>query len=393
MLKTTSRIITRHALAAAVLALLTTFGGMETAKACTSLVYRDTAGGTYAGRTLELPMELPYLVSYLPPGMEIASHVAGRDPLRFRTKFGILAITVPNGSVKDLKIVEGVNEKGLTFSLLAFAGAAGPADNADKTKAALAAIDLGAWTLGQFETAADVKSSLTKQTVVLSALRALGGARTPFHFVVHDRTGASIVIEFADGKQTIYDNPLGVMTNGPEFSWHLTNMDNYSFLTNVDKSTGKFGSLSVRQPDSGIATAGLPSSNTSVGRFVRAAYYAEYAEKVAPPAAMSTLAHIMNNFDRPKNITIDARGSGGLEVEGASPQSAANYTTEYTSWTSLTDLNNRLLLIRTYDGTNYVKFDLTRLAALKEVRLIPLADVGQLSVLDATDQLIAAQAP
>ncbi len=58
--------------------------------------------------------------------------------------------------------------------------------------------------------------------------------------------------------------------------------------------------MEFNQPDSGIATAGLPASNTSVGRFVRAVYYSQFAEKVdKPDTAMTTLAHIMNNFDRP----------------------------------------------------------------------------------------------
>ena len=92
---------------------------------------------------------------------------------------------------------------------------------------------------------------------------------TPFHYVLHDRTGASIEVEFSGTTQSVYDNPVGVMTNGPAFSWHLTNLANYTFLSNVDRSESQFGALQVAQPDSGIATEGLPSSNTSVGRFVR----------------------------------------------------------------------------------------------------------------------------
>ena len=56
---------------------------------------------------------------------------------------------------------------------------------------------------------------------------------------------------------TVYDNPVGVMTNGPKFDWHLTNLDNYTFLSNVDRSSASFGSYKAAQPDSGIATAGL----------------------------------------------------------------------------------------------------------------------------------------
>ncbi|MFG1395080.1 linear amide C-N hydrolase [Xanthobacter agilis] len=373
------------------LALATPHAGVDAVIACTALLYRDAKGGVYAGRTLELPMELPYLLSYLPAGQVITSDVLGRDPLRFQTRHAILGITVPNGTVADLKVVEGLNEKGLTYGLLAFAAADGPTAGFRKTKAALAAIDLGTWVLGLFETTAQVKAALAEQPVLLSALEPLHGARTPFHFIVHDRTGASLVIEFANGRQNVYDNPIGVMTNGPDFPWHLTNMNNYSFLTNLDRSEGTFGTFTARQPDSGIATAGLPASNTAVGRFVRAAYYAQYAERAAPEAALSTLAHIMNNFDRPKGITIDPRGAGGLEVEGAEPEGDADYKTEYTSWTSLTDLAGGRFLVRTYEGMNYMSIDFAGVRDATTVKVLPLAAAGNGVVTELNAQLLAAK--
>src|SRR5690606_19896745 len=146
---------------------------------------------------------------------------------------------------------------------------------------------------------------LAKQPVMLEPLALLGGAVSPFHYVAHDRSGASLVIEFDKGAMKVFDNPVGVMTNGPSFDWHLTNLNNYTFLSNVDRSSGAFGKLKVVQPDSGIATAGLPSSSTSVGRFVRAAYYAQFTEKAEDPdGAIRALAHIMNNFDRPRGVSI-----------------------------------------------------------------------------------------
>lgn len=342
---------------------------------CTALLYRDAVGNAYAGRTLELPMEMPYLVAYLPSGRVCESQVAGRDALSYASKYDILAVAVPF-SPDDLKIVEGFNAEGLTFSALSYADASGPEDSFDKTKAALSAVDLGSWALGQFASVADVKEALAGQPVLLAPLAILGGAKTPFHFVLHDRSGASIVVEFADGAQSVYDNPVGVMTNGPAFPWHLTNLDNYTFLSNIDRSETRFGSLDVSQPDSGIATVGLPASNTSVGRFVRAVYYAQFAEKAsAPDGAVRTLAHVMNNFDRPRGITVDRRGgSGGIESgESAQSGDVTSIASEYTSWTALMDLDRKRLFLRTYAGINYTMFDLGQLLAVGETRVMPLS--------------------
>ena len=208
----------------------------------------------------------------------------------------------------DQKVLEGMNDQGLTFSLLAYASAKGPRDTVAKTREVLSALDLGSWALGQFSTVAEIKAALQQQPVILAPLARLGGGQPPVHFVAHDRSGASIVIEYDNGKQNVYDNGVGVTTNGPSFPWHLTNLGNYSFLNNVDKSETTFGTFVARQPDAGIATQGLPSSDTSVGRFIRAAYYAKFARKESTPdQAVLTLAHVMNNFDRPKDITIDVR--------------------------------------------------------------------------------------
>ncbi len=46
---------------------------------CTSLLYHDAHGAPYAGRTMELPMELPYRVGYTPAHFSVA----------FRKKFGV----------------------------------------------------------------------------------------------------------------------------------------------------------------------------------------------------------------------------------------------------------------------------------------------------------------
>jgi penicillin V acylase-like amidase (Ntn superfamily) len=332
----------------------------------------------YFGRTLEMALDFPYQITAFPAGRSLTSTLAkGATGLRYLTRYRILAVTVPLASPTDLKIVEGVNEAGLTFSLLAFP-AVGPEGDPQGTRKALAAVDLGSWALGQFTTTAEVKAALRAQPVILTPLSVMGNAKTPFHYVLHDRSGAGIVIEYVGGKQVIYDNPVNVMTNGPSFSWHLTNLANYSFLTNVDKSQGTFGTLTVVAPDSGVATSGLPAANTSVGRFVRAAFYSQYAKRADnPDDAVRVLAHVMNNFDRPMNITIDAtsspvanEGTVGAILSTAKKMPAA--ISESTKWTTLSDLNRGRFYIRSQNAMNYTMFDFRGLSPVTEVRSIPL---------------------
>ncbi|WP_127090604.1 linear amide C-N hydrolase [Aquabacter cavernae] len=350
---------------------------------CTALVYSDATGKHYLGRTLELTVDLPYQLAFFPKGFKVASAVPGHPALAYDVAHAFLAITMPARiptaqtplGIADLKVVEGLNEQGLTFSVLSYPAAAGQQQGVETTRAVLAASDLGSWVLGGYATVAQVKDALATQPVVLEALEILRGAVSPFHYVVNDATGASLVIEFHKGEMQLYDNPVRVMTNGPRFDWHLTNLDNYTFLTNVDRSTASFGGYKAQQPDSGIATAGLPSSSTSVGRFVRAVYYAEFTEKAATPdLAVRTLAHVMNTFDRPRGVSIDYPEAGGahMEVAGLDADGTTAYATEFTTWTSLSDLDRGLLFVRDYAGLNFAQYDVRALADQGEPKVIPL---------------------
>lgn len=351
-------------------------------QACTSLLYKDAHGLPYAGRTMELPMELPYEVTYFPAGSQLDSAVKNHPELKYPTKHAFISVTVPDPITKDLKVVEGINDAGLSFSVLAFASTQGPRDAVEKTKAVLAAIDLGAWSLGSFQTVAQLKAALEKQPVQVTALLPLHLLKTPFHYAVHDATGASLVIEFANGKQNVIDNPIGVMTNGPEFQWHQTNLNNYTFLSNKDQSKLTINGVTLQQPDTGIATVALPASNTSVGRFVRAVYYSQFAEKAKNPGdAVFTLSHVMNNFDRPRGITIDDRFTSGIENMAAPGVTGDElYISEYTSWTALSDLSQRKFYVRSYGAINYVDFDLRQIQKGSVKKSVPLKTFAEKSI-------------
>lgn len=365
---------------------------------CTSLIYTDTSGNVYSGRTLELTVDLPYQIAWFPAGFVTTSQVEGAAALTFSARHGILAVTMPSRvptteqplGFADLKVVEGMNEAGLTFSLLSFPAAGGGHHAVAKTQAVLGASDLGAWVLGQFASVAQVKAALAELPVMVQPLAMLGGLESPFHYVVHDIHGAALVIEFNHGEMSVHDNPVGVMTNGPEFTWHLTNLNNYTFLSNVDGPGARFGGYQAMQPGSGIATVGLPASNTSVGRFVRAAYYAQFAEKASTPeTAISALAHIMNNFDRPRGISVDYPEAGlkHLKVVGQEGEKGVAYATEFTTWTSLSDLAGRRFFIRHYARLGYACFDIGRLAGMAQPHVLPLASIGA-AAMDATSGLM-----
>lgn len=321
--------------------------------ACTSLIVKDLNNNVYHGRGMELTFgEALTSLTYYPKN-HVFQHLAPdkTQGLKFTAKYSILALTTPISIFDVNDALEGFNDAGLAFSLNMM-----PADplidlKTDDYKNSVPFASFGEWALANFATVDELKKGINQGVVFWSEeLAMLGGLKSPFHFAVYDKTGGSVVIEVKNGVLVVYNNPTGVMTNGPEFPWHMENLNNYSHITNIDNTVGKVGNVHLRQPDSGIATSVLPSSATSVGRFVKAFYYSAYANSVSDPdLQLAELGHVMNNFDRPKNITKDLSGE-------ATPTTPAKYMTEFTLWTVLTDLSRGQMHVRLYHNLNYEKF-------------------------------------
>jgi penicillin V acylase-like amidase (Ntn superfamily) len=344
------------------------------AQACTTILVTDASGRAYHGRTLEYSSLLPMDMTYFPAGTKVISSTpAGNQGLTFDTKYPILGMSfqvLP--SAKQVTFAEGINDQGLSLSANWLTGTDSPTVGQDDARI-LAANDLGTWVLGNFKTVAEVKEAMTNgQTEIWVPASPLDPkAPLPLHYAINDKTGNSIVVEFTDGKANVYDNPVGVMTNGPFFPWHLQNLQNYTF-TNVDKNTAQLGKFKFQTQDGGSALSALPSAETSQGRFVKAAFYANYVRKAkTPDEAVVTLAHLMNNFDRPYDLTVDEAGGTGDGVRSSSTSS------EVTTWTTLQDLSRNLLYFRSIEAMNWAVIDMGKLKDVKQIKTVSTSDVDK----------------
>jgi len=357
------------------------------ARACTALMITDKQGNAYSGKTLEYAVPLPFEMSYVPAGTKVVSVAPGNKPgLSFETKYPVLGVSADSG-VGDgpNMMVESANDQGLSLSTNEMPGSQSPEGAGSEAATALAATDLALYLLGNFKSVAEVKEALTNGdvSVWLPKVPLVGNLVLPMHYILWDKTGAGIVIEYLDGQQNIHDNPVGVATNAPDFGWHLKNLNNYAQLTNLDKDSGQFGQLKVNAPDSGNALANVPSSQISMGRFVKAAFYTQYVRKADNPEdAVITLGHIMNNFDRPYDLSIDT----GFSAEGGQP---GQTTSEVTLFTWMNDKVRNLYLLRTIDALNFATFDIAKLAPITKVVTVPLAKIND-ATLDGTQVLLDA---
>jgi len=323
-------------------------------QACTSLAITDINGNVYQGRTLELSENLPSWLTYYPAGTFFQKKGPdGKNSASYKSKYPILAITTEvyfDGD--DHNMFQGFNSAGLSFSANMISSANLTALTPSEYKKSIPVTSIGEWALSSFSSVEEVANAVNNEYFWAPVLKNLGGVTSPFHYAFYDNNGGSIVIEALDGKLHAYNNPTKVMTNGPSFPWHLENLNNYTQLTNLDRSSAVLGNIDVVQPDSGIAASDLPSSDTSVGRFIRAVYYTTYAPKADSSSdAMNILAHAMNRFDRLKDITTDSLSESGKR---------GIVSSEYTVWTSLSNLKEGVIQIRGYNDINYQTFSLAQ---------------------------------
>jgi penicillin V acylase-like amidase (Ntn superfamily) len=360
---------------------------VPSAHACTALMITDTKGNVYSAKTMEYAAMMPFMMSYVPAGTGVVSVAPGNKPgLSFETKYPVLGVSADVG-VGDgpNMMVESANNQGLSLSTNELPGSQSPAGAGSDAAKALAATDLALYLLGNFKSVAEVKEALqgSDVSVWLPKVPLVGNIELPMHYILWDKSGAGIVIEFLGGKMNVHDNPVGVATNAPGFPWHLTNLNNYAQLTNVDKNTGQFGQLKVSAPDSGNSLANLPSSQIAADRFVKAAFYIQFVRKAdSPEDAVITLGHIMNNFDRPYDLSIDE----GYSAEGGT---AGTTSSEVTLFTWMNDKARNLYFLRTIDALNFATFEIDKLSPIKKVVNVPLDKIND-DQLDGTQILLGA---
>jgi len=142
------------------------------------------------------------------------------------------------------------------------------------------------------------------------------------HIAVHDAAGKNLVIEFIDGEVKVYDNPLGVMTNRPDFEWQINNLRNYINLDAHDRKDKMLNGLKIEPTGVGSGLLGLPGDWTPPSRFVRLAYSLDAALPVKDAAESVNLAeHLLNIVDIPKgvaqkSIAMDDKQRKVIDVTG-----------------------------------------------------------------------------
>ena len=316
------------------------------AQACTGIALVAGDGTVVHARTLEFGIDLKSNVIMVPRGYaRTGTTPDGKPGKTWTAKYASLGANALGMPV----LIDGLNERGLAVGLFYFPTAAkyqpySPGD-ADRT---VAPWELGSYILENFASVDEVRANLPN-IVVPGVILDAWKFSPPAHYVVHDATGKSIAVEYTDGKLNIYDNPLGVMTNAPNFDWQMTNLRNYVNFSLTDLPPAKVGSVTLVPFGQGTGMLGLPGDFTPPSRFVRAV---AFSQSVLPSQtgyeAILAAFHILNNFDIPKGASRSEKDEHG------------NVLAEYTIWTSASDLKAKRFYFRTFENSEIRMIDLMK---------------------------------
>lgn len=359
----------RNKIMAVILALiLAVFTVPPTAQACTGIQLRNTDGSMVHGRTVEFGVYIKTDVLVIPRGYAFTGSAPNNAKGKaYTAKYAVVGCDMDGNEL----IADGMNEAGLAVGAFYFPDFAQYAEITEANLGkAVSAAEFPNYLLTQFATVDEVKKGLA-DVVIGNTIYPAWGFVPPFHFVVYDKTGKSIVIEPLGGKLVVYDNPLGVMSNSPAFDWHMTNLRNYISLSPRNVPPVDLSGLKLKQLGQGSGMFGLPGDFTPPSRLVRAAIFSQTAVP-APNAEEGIFQtfHILNQFDIPVGVAQEKDDKGKIH-------------SDYTMLTTARDPQSLRYYWRTYNDQAIKMVDLKKVD-LQGKKIKKVNTEGQQRVTDMT---------
>lgn len=263
---------------------------------CTS-IYQVTDNHTHLlARTMDWPV-LAVSPLFVPRQFRWATAF---DHRIYTNKYALIG----GGSLTSTRIdvSDGVNEHGLMAQKLTFANGANYVDDRHADKVQLAAYEFIFWVLGNFKTINELEQHLPDVELMSELNSDTKYGKPELHFALADKTGRVVVIEPTTNPMRVIDNPLGVVTNSPNFAKQLDQMNNYVEFTPAFKA----GKVPLNTPR--VTTGRLSGKTNPPGyyspsaRFIRAAYLKERADVPAnEEEGLTAEWHLLDSVTVPQN--------------------------------------------------------------------------------------------
>ena len=330
-------------------ALALSLPGTQVAFACTGISITAQDGTRLQARTIEWSGDnLQSKLVIMPRNHGNQSLTPeGQNGKTWFNKYGAVGAS----TVAPEFVTEGVNEKGLNAGIFYFShyGSLTPY-NKKHAKKSVCDGELVRYILTNFATVDEALKGLEKIEIIPIGKPDKNGHYATGHWRIADASGRNVVLEITDkGQRHVYENKIGVITNSPDYPWHLANLNNYVHLTSGMAADQQIGGLTLFPFGGGSNLTGLPGDLTPPSRFVRAFFWLHTAPVMKDAYGAITQAfHILNNFDFP----IGAEHAPGTVIPDM-PSA--------TQWTAVSDTTNPTFYYRTMYNSAIRKIDLSKI--------------------------------
>jgi choloylglycine hydrolase len=236
---------------------------------CTSLILMSQEGPVFA-RAMQwhLP-NMNWKLVLTPKGTISPLYEEEGKKVKFPSRYAALTIQTP---LAENVAIDGQNEAGLSVSAHYLPYFTKYPTNTSATHKSISVTDFANAILAHHASVTEVAHYL--QSCMLRGPDQEYILPLDLHFLISDQTGENIVVESIQGKTVIHHNALGVLTNAPNYAWHLVHLHDYLLLTPEFESVQhQRTALQLEAFSQGSGTMGMPGGLTSADRFVRAVFF------------------------------------------------------------------------------------------------------------------------
>ncbi len=298
---------------------------------CTAVSFKTK--DFYFGRTLDHHCSYGEKICISPKGFDFHFRREKSAP----SKYALLGVALEYDGYP--LYYDAVNDAGLCMAGLNFPHNA-YFEAPEKHELGVAPFEFIPWVLSQNASVYEARQKI-ENTALLDIPFNDSFPPAPLHWILADKDSC-IVIEQTKRGLSVYDNPVGVMTNNPPFEYQMQNLNNYLNLTPYEPETTFSSESELEKHSLGTGAIGLPGDYSSQSRFVRCAFVKNNSvSNDGENQSVATFFHILGSVEMPR---------------GCCRLSNGDY--EHTVYTVCYNASKGICYLKTYNGDMEVlRFD------------------------------------
>ncbi|BAU67168.1 hypothetical protein STA3757_45780 [Stanieria sp. NIES-3757] len=293
---------------------------IDSAIACTRVVYLGPDDTIFTARTMDWQTEMLTNLWALPRGVQ-RNGAAGENSIEWTSKYGSVI-----ASGFDAGTADGMNEEGLVANLLYLVESEYVTPTENDPRKPLSISLWAQYFLDNYATVAEAVQAMSQEPFYIVTTMTPDGKPGQLHLSLSDATGDSAIFEYVDGKLQIHHSrQYQVMTNSPIYEQQLA-------LNDYWKQIG--------------GTTMLPGTNRAADRFVRASFYINAIPQTSDvDEATASVFSVIRNVSVPRGISTPGQPNISSTLwRTVADQKNKRYFFESTRspnvfWVNLSDLN------------------------------------------------------